>query len=236
MKYRRVLLKLSGESLGGRKGSGFDETVLKQYAQAIAGAHALGLQLALVVGGGNIFRGLQGATRGFERPKGDQMGMLATVINALALSEVLTNEGVVNSVYTATPMMPIAEHYSLDAARAALESGRVIFIAGGTGNPFFTTDSAAALRAAELRCDALLKGTRVDGVYNDDPEKNPAAVRYDRISFTEALNKQLRIMDQTAFTLCQENRIPIVVFDMNATGNLERLARGESLGTVVTVG
>ena len=233
--YKRVLLKLSGESLGGPLGKGLDPESLRAYAREIAAAVKAGLQVAIVNGGGNIFRGLQGAGKGFDRVDGDKMGMLATVINSLALATFIKEEGVDAQVFTALPMEPIANYYMRDKAVAFLEKGGVALIAGGTGNPFFTTDSGAALRALELKADALLKGTRVDGVYTADPEKDPTAVRYEELTFDEALSKHLKVMDQTAFALCSEGNMPIIVFDMNATGNLTRLLHGEKVGTLVHV-
>ena len=233
--YKRVLLKLSGESLGGPQGKGLDPESLRAYAREIAAAAKAGLQVAIVNGGGNIFRGLQGAGKGFDRVDGDKMGMLATVINSLALATFIKEEGVDAQVFTALPMEPIANYYMRDKAVAFLEKGGVALIAGGTGNPFFTTDSGAALRALELKADALLKGTRVDGVYTADPEKDPTAVRYEELTFDEALSKHLKVMDQTAFALCSEGNMPIIVFDMNATGNLTRLLHGEKVGTLVHV-
>ncbi len=233
--YKRVLLKLSGESLGGPQGKGLDPDSLRAYAREIAAAVKAGLQVAIVNGGGNIFRGLQGAGKGFDRVDGDKMGMLATVINSLALATFIKEEGVDAQVFTALPMEPIANYYMRDKAVAFLEKGGVALIAGGTGNPFFTTDSGAALRALELKADALLKGTRVDGVYTADPEKDPTAVRYEELTFDEALSKHLKVMDQTAFALCSEGNMPIIVFDMNATGNLTRLLHGEKVGTLVHV-
>ena len=231
--YKRVLLKISGESLGGAEGKGLDTASLKAYAQEIAAAAREGLQIALVAGGGNIFRGIQGAGRGFDRVDGDKMGMLATVINALAMKMFLKEEGVDAEVFTATPMQPVAEYYMRDKAVAVLERGGVALLAGGTGNPFFTTDSGAALRALEIGADALLKGTRVDGVYTADPEKDPTATRYDTLSFDEALSKNLKVMDRTAFALCSDGNMPIIVFDMNRKGNLLRLLHGEEVGTLV---
>lgn len=233
MKYRRVLLKLSGESLGGESGQGISDEWTARYAAEVARAVKAGLQVAIVIGGGNIFRGLQGTGRGFDRVEGDKMGMLATVINSLALSMAIRNEGVPAQVFTAIAMEPIAKRYDRDSALACLESGGVALIAGGTGNPFFTTDSGAALRALEIRADALLKGTRVDGVYTADPEKDPNAVRYDEISFDEVMARSLKVMDLTAFALCKEGNMPIVVFDMNRRGNLGRLVDGEKIGTLV---
>ena len=230
---KRVLLKLSGESLGGKAGKGLDTESLKAYAREIAAAVKAGLQVAIVNGGGNIFRGLQGVQGGFDRVDGDKMGMLATVINSLALSMFLKNEGVDAVVFTSTPMEPHAKYYMRDDAVRVLEKGGVALIAGGTGNPFFTTDSGAALRALEIGADALLKGTRVDGVYTADPEKDPTAVKYDELSFDEAISKRLKVMDQTAYALCADGGMPIIVFDMNQSGNLTRLLKGEKVGTLV---
>ena len=231
--YKRVLLKLSGESLGGSLGKGLDTESLKAYAKEVAAAVRAGMQVAIVNGGGNIFRGLQGTGKGFDRVDGDKMGMLATVINSLALSMFIKEEGIDAQVFTSTLMEPFARYYNLDAAVAVLEKGGVALIAGGTGNPFFTTDSGAALRALEIKADALLKGTRVDGVYTADPEKDPAATKYQELSFDEALSKHLKVMDQTAFALCSDGNMPIIVFDMNRSGNLARLLAGENIGTIV---
>ena len=234
MQYKRVLLKLSGESLGGAKGTGLDTAMMEQYAAEIASAVRAGTQIGIVIGGGNIFRGVSGVGKGFSRVKGDQMGMLATVINSIGLSMFIRTQGVEAEVFTSTPMEPMARYYAKEKAGEVMERGGVANIAGGTGNPFFTTDSASALRACEIEAQALLKGTRVDGVYTADPEKDPSAVKYAELSFDEALAKNLRIMDQTAFALCKENRMPIVVFDMNKPGNLGELLAGNlSLGTVV---
>lgn len=233
--YRRVLLKLSGESLGGPEGKGIKEEWLARYAAEVAAAVKAGLQVAIVIGGGNIFRGLSGTGRGFDRVDGDKMGMLATVINSLGLAMALRSAGVEAEVFTATPMMPVARYYMRDDAVAVLERGGVALIAGGTGNPFFTTDSGAALRALEIKADALLKGTRVDGVYTADPEKDPSAVKYDELTFDKAIEDHLKVMDQTAFALCREGNMPIVVFDMNREGNLTALLRGEKVGTVVHI-
>ena len=233
--YKRVLLKLSGESLGGPSGKGISEEILAAYAGEIAAAVKAGLEVAIVIGGGNIFRGLSGAGKGFDRVNGDKMGMLATVINSLGLAMAIRSAGVEAEVFTATPMMPVARYYMRDDAVAVLEKGGVALIAGGTGNPFFTTDSGAALRALETGADALLKGTRVDGVYSADPEKDPSAVRYDELTFDKALEDHLKVMDQTAFALCREGNMPVIVFDMNAKGNLTRLIRGEKVGTLVHV-
>ena len=231
--YKRVLLKLSGESLGGPEGKGLDTDSLKEYAREVAEAAKAGLQIALVNGGGNIFRGLQGTSKGFDRVTGDRMGMLATVINSLALSQFIEDEGVHAEVFTATPMQPIAQYYNRDNAVRVLEAGGVALIAGGTGNPFFTTDSGAALRALEIGADAVLKGTRVDGVFTDDLEKEPSATKYEELTFEEAIRKNLKVMDQTAFTLCSDGDMPVIVFDMNRKGNLARIVRGEKVGTFV---
>lgn len=233
--YKRVLLKLSGESLGGPSGKGICEDMLAAYAQEIAAAVKAGLQVSVVIGGGNIFRGLSGAGKGFDRVNGDKMGMLATVINSIGLAMAIRSAGVGAEVFTATPMMPVARYYMRDDAVAFMENGGVSLIAGGTGNPFFTTDSGAALRALEIGADALLKGTRVDGVYTADPEKDPTAVKYDELTFDKALEDHLKVMDQTAFALCREGNMPIIVFDMNRKGNLEKLIKGEKIGTLVHV-
>lgn len=227
----RVLLKLSGESLAGASGGGFSAEALRRYAREVKVAVGSGAEVAIVVGGGNIFRGVQGLGEGFLRAKGDQMGMLATVINSMAFAQVLEAEGQPAHVFTSTPMMPIASYYTLDAANAALAEGKVALIGGGTGNPYFTTDSAAALRACELQCDVLAKGTRVDGVYDSDPEKCSDAVRFDTLTYQEAYVRQLRVMDLTAFTLCQENAMPIVVFNINTPGALLKIVEGAAVGT-----
>lgn len=234
VKYKRVLLKLSGESLGGGTGRGIDEQVLAAYAGQIADLVRGGIQVAVVIGGGNIFRGLSGVGKGFDRVHGDQMGMLATVINSIALSMGIRSAGVPAEVFTATPMEPMARYFVRDRAVDFMESGGVALIAGGTGNPFFTTDSAAALRACEIGADVLLKGTRVDGIYTADPEKDPAAVRYERLTYEKALADRLKIMDATAFALCRENGMDLIVFDMNLPGNLARLVSGEPVGTLVS--
>ena len=234
IKYKRILLKLSGESLMGEKQYGIDEKRLGEYAQQIKEIHELGVQIGIVIGGGNIFRGLSGASKGFDRVKGDQMGMLATVINSLALSMALKSVGIDAELFTSTAMEPYARYYVRDKAVEFMQKGGVAIIAGGTGNPFFTTDSASALRAAEIGAEALLKGTRVDGVYNADPEKDPKAVKYSSLTFDKALADNLKIMDLTAFALCKENNVPIVVFDMNTPGNLLKIVKGEPIGTVVS--
>lgn len=229
----RVLLKLSGESLGGPSGKGIDSECLTGFAKEIAQAAKAGHQIAIVNGGGNIFRGLQGLGKGFDRINGDRMGMLATVINSLGLACALRSEGVKAEVFTATPMSPIAHYYRREDAVAMLEEGGVALIAGGTGNPFFTTDSGAALRALEIGADALLKGTRVDGVYTSDPEKDPTAVKYDELTFTKALSDHLKVMDATAFALCEQGPVPIIVFNIGIKGSLGRLLNGEKIGTIV---
>ena len=234
IKYERILLKLSGESIGGADGIGLDNGMLQRYAEEILAVSKLGVEVAIVIGGGNIFRGVAGAERGFDRVRGDQMGMLATVINSIALSLALKERGLEAEVYTSTPMRPYAIYYMRDKALKFMERGGVAIIAGGTGNPFFTTDSASALRAAELGVSALLKGTRVDGVYSADPEKDPHAVKYTTLTYDKAISENLRIMDQTAFALCKENKIPIVVFDMNTKGNLSRLVERGDIGTLIS--
>ena len=232
-KYQRVLLKLSGESLMGSQQYGIDSERLHQYAEQIAAVVSEGVQVGIVIGGGNIFRGLQGAAKGFDRVKGDQMGMLATVINSLALSSALQAIGCSVVVLTATNMYPIGEYYSKWKAEAALNAGQVAIMAGGTGNPFFTTDTGAALRAIEIEADVMLKGTRVDGVYTADPEKDPTATRFSEISYKEVYSRGLKVMDLTATALCEENSMPIVVFDMDTPGNLEKVIAGENIGTLV---
>lgn len=234
MKYNRVLLKLSGEAMGGADGQGLDSDVIKSYAVEIAKAVRAGVQVGIVVGGGNIFRGMSGVKEGFDRVKGDQMGMLATVINGKALGIFIEEQGIKAEVFTPHPMEPFARHFSKDRAMEVLRGGGVAIFTGGTGNPFFTTDSAASLKACEIDADALLKGTKVDGVYTADPKKNPTATRYERLTFDKALADNLKVMDQTAFTMCKENDIPIEVFDMTDPANLMRLLSGENVGTVVS--
>lgn len=234
MKYNRILLKLSGEAMGGADGQGLDSEVIKSYAVEIAKAVKAGVQMGIVVGGGNIFRGMSGVKEGFDRVKGDQMGMLATVINGKAIGIFLEEQGVKAEVFTPHPMEPFARHFSKDRAMEILRDGGVAIFTGGTGNPFFTTDSAASLKACEIEADALLKGTKVDGVYTADPKKDPTATRYDRLTFDKALADNLKVMDQTAFTMCRENDIPIEVFDMTDPKNLNRLLSGENVGTVVS--
>lgn len=234
MKYKRVLLKLSGESIGGKEGKSIDEKILSQYSKDINEIISAGVEIAIVIGGGNIFRGLSGVGRGFDRVRGDQMGMLATIINSIGLSMAIRSTGVDAEVFTSTPMEPYARYYVRDKASEFMKNGGVAIIAGGTGNPFFTTDSASALRAAEIGATVLLKGTRVNGVYTADPEKDPKAVKYTTLSYDKALAEDLKIMDQTAFAMCKENNIPIIVFDMNIPGNLLRLVRGEQVGTIIS--
>jgi uridylate kinase len=233
MKYNRILLKLSGEALLGNGQYGIDPKRLADYANEIKAASDLGVEIAIVIGGGNIFRGLQGVTTGFDRVQGDYMGMLATVINSMALQSALNNIGVKTELLSGLPVEPIATAMSREKAIYKLQQGNVVIIAGGTGNPFFTTDSASALRAVEIKADVILKGTRVDGVYTADPEKDPKATKYETITFDEAYHKGLNIMDMTAFTLCRENKMPIIVFDMNRQGNLVKLLSEEKIGTLV---
>ena len=231
--YKRVLLKLSGESLMGDKQHGIDEKRLNEYAAQIKQIVDLGVQVSIVIGGGNIFRGLSGASKGYDRVKGDQMGMLATVINSLGLSSALVAIGQKARVLTAIRMEPIGEFYSKWKAIEAMENGEVAIISCGTGNPFFTTDTGSALRGIEIEADAMLKGTRVDGVYTAAPEKEPTATKYDRISYDDVYNKGLKVMDLTATTMCKENNLPIVVFDMDTVGNLVKVIKGENIGTYV---
>jgi len=233
MQFKRILLKLSGESLMGDKHHGIDETRLSEYAEQIREVVQKGVEIGIVIGGGNIFRGLSGATKGFDRVKGDQMGMLATVINSLALSSALNAVGQQNRVFTAVRMEPVGEFYSKWKAIESMQNGEVAIIAGGTGNPFFTTDTASALRGIEIEADAMFKGTRVDGVYTADPEKDPAATKFRTITFDEVYNRGLKVMDLTATTLCKENNLPVVVFDMDSYGNLKKVIEGEDIGTLV---
>ncbi|MDR0581355.1 MAG: UMP kinase [Prevotellaceae bacterium] len=232
-KNLRILLKLSGESLMGNDTYGINTDVLSQYATDIKFAMDNGAQIGIVIGGGNIFRGLGGVNKGFDRVKGDQMGMLATVINSLALQNALQRAGANAVVLTAIGMEPIGERYTKEKATGYLQCGTAVIMACGTGNPFFTTDTGAALRAVEIEAGLLLKGTRVDGVYTADPEKDPAAKKYAALTFDEAYKNNLRIMDLTAFTLCSENKLPVVVFDMNTKGNLLRIVKGENIGTII---
>ena len=233
-RYNRVLLKLSGESLMGEQQYGIDTNRLNAYAEDIKRAVELGIQVAIVIGGGNIFRGLSGATKGFDRVKGDQMGMLATVINSLGLSSALSAVGVRNKVLTAVRMEPIGEFYTKWKALEHLHDGEVVILSAGTGNPFFTTDTGSSLRGIELECDVMLKGTRVDGIYTADPEKDPTATKFDRISYQEIYTRGLKVMDLTATTMCMENNLPIVVFDMDTAGNLLKVLEGENIGTYVS--
>ena len=233
MKYDRILLKLSGESLQGIQKYGLSTDVLHSYAEQIKAVVRTGVQVGIVIGGGNIFRGLQGARKGFDRVKGDQMGMLATIINSLALQSALEDNGVKAKVLTSIRMEPIGEYYSKAKALEYLEAGYVVIIGGGTSNPYFSTDSASALRGIELEADVMLKGTRVDGVYTADPEKDPAAEKFDEITFDEVYRRNLKVMDMTAFTLCRENGLRVIVFDMDTPGNLKKVMEGEAIGTLV---
>ncbi len=233
MKYKRILLKLSGEALMGEKQFGIDNNRLAQYAAEVQDIHDMGVEIAIVIGGGNIFRGLQAAEGGMERTQGDYMGMLATVINGMALQSALEVLNLKTRLMSAIKMEQIAESFIRRRAVRHLEKGRVVIFGAGTGNPYFTTDSAAALRAIEIEADVILKGTRVDGIYSADPEKDENATRYKTITFDEVYQKGLNVMDLTAFTLCNENKLPIIVFDMNAPGNLKRVVKGEPVGTLV---
>ena len=233
LKYKRVLLKLSGESLMGEDNYGINSKVVASYADQIQNILSKGVQVAIVIGGGNIFRGMSGVGKGFDGVKGDQMGMLATVINSLALNSHLESIGVHSQVLTSINMSPIGEHYTKNKAMALLNSGSVVIVAGGTGNPFFTTDTASALRGVELEVDVMLKGTRVDGIYTADPEKDKSATKFDYITFDEVYDKGLKIMDLTAFTMCKENNLPVIVFDMDTEGNLAKVINGEKIGTLV---
>lgn len=231
--YKRVLLKLSGESLMGAQKYGLDTAVLNSYAEQIKAVVENGVQVGIVIGGGNIFRGLSGVKKGFDRVKGDQMGMLATVINSLALQTALESEGAKAKVLTSIRMEPVGELYTKSKALELMAEGYVVIIAGGTGNPYFTTDTASALRGVEIEAEVLLKGTRVDGVYTADPEKDPTATKFSEIAFDEVYDRKLKVMDLTAFTMCKENNLPIVVFDMDTPGNLNKIINGEPIGTVV---
>ena len=232
-KYNRILLKLSGESLMGSKQYGIDEVRLNEYAAQIKDIAEMGVQIGIVIGGGNIFGGLSGASKGFDRVKGDQMGMLATVINSLALSSALTALGVKAKVLTAIRMEPIGEFYNKWRAIELLEQGYVVIMSGGTGNPFFTTDTGSSLRGIEIEADVMLKGTRVDGIYTADPEKDPTATKFSEITYDEIYTRGLKVMDLTATTMCKENNLPIIVFDMDTNGNLKRVMDGENIGTYV---
>ena len=232
-KYKRILLKLSGESLAGTQGHDIDTVRLNQYAEQIKEIASQGVQIAIVIGGGNIFRGLSGASKGFDRVKGDQMGMLATVINSLALSSALVAIGQPAQVFTAINMFPIGEHYSKWRAIEAMNNGAVAIISGGTGNPFFTTDTGSALRGIEVEAEVMLKGTRVDGIYTADPEKDPTAEKFSEITYDEVYTRGLKVMDLTATALCKENHLPIIVFNMDCPGNLAKVLAGEPIGTLV---
>ena len=234
MKYKRVLLKLSGEALMGNQQYGIDPERLNDYAEEIAAAVKAGAQIAIVIGGGNIFRGLQGASKGMDRIQGDYMGMLATVINSMAIQSTLQAKGVKAALLSGLYIDRIADSMSSAKAIKLLEEGYVVVIGGGTGNPFFTTDTGSALRAVEIKADIILKGTRVDGIYTADPEKDPTAKKYDSITYDEAYNKNLKVMDLTAFTMCKENNMPMLVFDMNTKGNLTKVLNGVKIGTIVT--
>jgi uridylate kinase len=234
MRYSRVLLKLSGESLAGKGSQGINEDVLEEYAGQIIDIGNQGCETAVVIGGGNIFRGLRGTRSGFDRVTGDQMGMLATVINSLALENAITKLGGKAKVYTSIRMEPVGELYKRNNVVDELRKGTICILAGGTGNPFFTTDTAAALRAVETGADVLLKGTRVDGVYSSDPEKDPSAERFETITYEEVINRRLMVMDSTAFTMCRDNNMPIVVFNMNTTGNLMKVVSGIRMGTLIS--
>jgi uridylate kinase len=231
--FKRVLLKLSGESLMGDKQYGIDEKRLGEYAEQIAEIARLGVQVGIVIGGGNIFRGLSGASKGFDRVQGDQMGMLATVINSLALNSALQVAGVKSRVLTAIRMEPIGEYYSKQKAIEGLEHGEVVIFSGGTGNPYFTTDTGSSLRAIEIEADVMLKGTRVDGIYTADPEIEKTAKKFDEITYDEIYERNLKVMDLTATTMCKENNMPIYVFDMDTVGNLKKVMQGERIGTLV---
>jgi uridylate kinase len=234
MKYNRILLKLSGEALMGNKQFGIDNDILDQYAIEIKALVKTGVELGIVIGGGNIFRGVQASEGGMERTQGDYMGMLATMINSMALQSALEKQGLMTRLLSAIKMEQIAEPFIRRRAVRHLEKGRIVIFGAGTGNPYFTTDTAASLRAIEIEADVILKGTRVDGIYTADPEKDKNAVKYNKISFTEVYEKNISVMDMTAFTLCNENKLPIIVFDMNKSGNLVKIAQGEEIGTIVT--
>ena len=232
-RYKRILLKLSGESLMGEKQYGIDEKRIAEYATQIKEIADMGIEIGIVIGGGNIFRGLSGTSKGVDRVKGDQMGMLATVINSLALSSALEKIGQKAQVFTAINMFPIGEYYSKWRAIEAMQNGTVAIISGGTGNPFFTTDTGSALRGIEIEAEVMLKGTRVDGIYTADPEKDPTAKKFDKISYDEIYTRGLKVIDLTATTLCKENHLPIIVFDMDTVGNLKKVLSGENIGTLV---
>ena len=233
--FKRVMLKISGEALMGDKGFGLNPPTVERIAREVKSVHELGVEICMVIGGGNIFRGLQGSAQGMERTTADYMGMLATVMNALAMQSALESVGVYTRVLSAIPMDQISEPYIRRRAVRHLEKGRVVIFGCGTGNPFFTTDSAASLRAIEIDASVILKGTRVNGIYTEDPEKNPNAQLFDKLTFSEVFNKELKVMDMTAFTLCKENNVPIVVFNMNEPGNLKKVVLGDKIGTLVEV-
>lgn len=233
LKYKRLLLKLSGESLMGDKGFGIDHKVLEFFASEVKKVHQLGVQLGIVIGGGNIYRGLSANDQGIDRVTGDQMGMLATIINSLALQNAIEKQGIFTRLMSSIKMEEIAESYIRRRAIRHLEKGRVVIFGGGTGHPYFSTDTAASLRAVEIEADVIVKGTRVDGVYDSDPEKNPDALRFDNITYLDVLKKNLRIMDLTAVSLCQENNLPMIVFNMDFPGNLVKLVTGENIGTLI---
>ena len=233
MKYKRILLKLSGESLAGKGNHGISDDMLEEYAGQVIEIAKMGCEVGIVIGGGNIFRGLRGTDSGFDRVKGDQMGMLATVINSLALESAISRLGGKAKVFTAIRMEPVGELYNRDKVLDCMRDGIVCILSGGTGNPFFTTDTASALRAVEIGADLLLKGTRVDGVYTSDPEKDPKAKKFDTISFAEVLEKRLKVMDSTAFSMCWDNNMPVIVFNMNKPGNLRKIIEGKKIGTLV---
>jgi uridylate kinase len=232
-KYKRILLKLSGESLMGTKEFGVDPEILKKYAKEIKGVRDIGVEIGIVIGGGNIYRGVGNSSDGIDKVTGDQMGMLATIINALALQSALEHQGIFTRLLSAIKMEQIAEPFIRRRAIRHLEKGRVVIFGAGTGNPYFTTDTAAALRAVEIQADVIIKGTRVSGVFDSDPEKNPNAIKFSEITYLDILHKDLKVMDLTAITLCRENKLPIIVFDMNEPGNLKRLILGEKIGTLV---
>lgn len=234
MRYSRILLKLSGEALSGKGNQGISDSVLEEYAKQVIEVVKKGCEVAIVIGGGNIFRGLRGTESGFDRVKGDQMGMLATIINSLALESTISRLGGKAKVFTSIRMEPVGEFYNRDRVLEVMKNSTICILSGGTGNPFFTTDTAAALRAVEIGADVLLKGTRVDGVYSADPEKVSKAEKFDKITFGEVINRRLKVMDSTAFTLCRENNMPVIVFDMNKSGNLIMLVEGERIGTLVS--
>lgn len=234
MKYKRILLKLSGEALMGAQQYGIDNKRLSAYVEEIISIKKLGVEIAIVIGGGNIFRGLKGTSEGVDRVQGDYIGMLATIINALFIQEALEKHGADIKILSGIAINPLCESMSRSRAIKHLKNGSIVIIAGGTGNPYFTTDTASALRAVEIKADVILKGTRVDGVYSDDPEKNKNAKKYETITFDEVYEKKLKVMDLTAFTLCRENNLPIIVFNMNVKGNLKKIINGEKVGTLIS--